>query len=341
LSLPRFQLESLSDRFFDSPFADDARLVAEVLLGPKPRDEALAGLEPLLLSGRFEFEIEEWTALRLSGWTQLFSSQAVSREMLFDVADRRIRAGQLADAEAALNAVIASGDGPDGAKAIGMLLGIYDKVLHDVEGGLNCLGRILEVIPECAFLPAACEALGRLDESTHRKLELIASAHEDDRMRALAHLRLFFSAEYSSDEANASRHLDEFMSLSNSRLASLDLGFRLYRRASRLQGAAGLRLIRAGIELCEGFEAPFLLLASQLDMPEELSDVHEIALRRLAALQERSLFFHDGLSQLTTLLLKQGRPHEANELLVMHSGRLDLLSDDDLARQARDLLRQY
>jgi len=341
LSLSRFQLESLSDRFFDSPFADDARLVAEVLLGPKPRDEALAGLEPLLLSRRFEFEIEGWTALKLSDWTQLFRSQAVSREMLLDVADRRIRAGQLADAEAALNAVIASGNGPDAAKAIGMLLGIYDKVLHDVEGGLNCLGRVLAVIPECAFLPAAREALGRVDESTHQKLESIASTEDDDRMRALAHLRLFFSAEYSSDEASASRHLDELVWLSNSGLGSLDLGLRLYRHATRLQRAAGLRVIRAGIELCEGFEAPFLLLASQLDMPDELSDVHEIALRRLVALQEGSLFFHDGLSQLTMLLLKQGRQHEANELLIMHSEHLDLLSDDDLARRASDLLRQY
>lgn len=340
-SLPRLQLESLSDRFFDSPFADDARLVSELLLGHKPRDEALAGLEPLLLSHRLEFELESWTALRLGAWAHLFGSQAVSHEMLLGVADRRMLAGQLADAEAALNAVIASRDEPNTEKAIMMLFGIYDYWLGDVEGGLNRLDGLLNVAPECVFAPEVRATFAEIDESTHRQLEAIASSQENNRMRALAHLRLFFTAERCSDDATASHHLDELTSLSDNGLSRLELGLRLYRRASREQGAAGLRLIQAGMELCEGLEAPFLLLASRLPMPDGLSDVHEIALRRLVAHHERSMFFRDGLSQLVTLLEKQGRSHEANELLIMHAERLDLLSDDDLARRARDLLRQY
>ncbi len=334
LALPRFQLESLSERFFDSQLADDARLVADLLLGPKTRDEALVGLGPLLLSRRLEFEVEDWTALRLSKWPHLFRSQSLWREMLFGVTERRMRTGQLADAEAALNAVITSGDGADGAKAIGMLLGMYHGVLGDVEGGLVCLGRVLEAVPEYAFLPAARDAFGQFDENTRRRLNLIASTHNDAHVAALAHLRLFFSAKRSSDEAGASRHLDDVMRLANGPLARLELGLRLHQRAKKVDGAAGLRLLRAGVELCDGLEAPFLLLASQLDVPDELSDLPEIALRRLVTLHEESIFWHDGLERLVELLRTQGRHQEANELLVTHSEHLDLLSGDELVRGA-------
>jgi len=330
LGLPRMQLDSLSERFFDSRFADDARLVADLLLGPKPRDEALIGLEPLLLSRRLDFEIESWTAHRLRRWPQLFRSQTVSREMLLGVAQRRMREGELADAEAALNAVIESGDSADGAKAIGMLLAIHDGVLGDVEGGLTSMHRVLEAVPEYLFLPAARDAFGRLDERTHRRLELIVSTRNDAQVRALAHLRLFFSAKRASNEPSASQRLEDFTQLANGDLARLELGLRLYRAAKKAGGAVSLRFIRAGVELCDGLEAPFLLLASQLDVPDELSDLPEIALRRLVTLHEESIFWHDGLARLVALLRKQGRNREADEILATHCEHLDLLSADEL-----------
>jgi len=334
LGLPRFQLKSLSERFFDSRFADDTRLVADLLLGPNPRDEALIGLEPLLLSRRLEFEVEDWTALRLAEWPQLFRSQGLWREMLFGLAKRRVREGKLADAEAALNALITSGNGSDGAKALAMVFKIYDTILGDIEGGLTSMERVLQAAPEYAFLPAARDAFGRLDEDTRRRLKLIASTQGDAQVRALAHLRLFFSARRSSNELIAWRHLDEVMRLASGELARLELGLRLYQRAKKVGAAASLRFIRASVELCDGLEPPFLLLASQLNVPDELSDLPEIALRRLVTLHEESIFWHDGLARLVALLRRQGRRQEANELLITHSEHLDLLSADVLVRGA-------
>jgi len=330
LRLPRLQLASLSNRFFDSSFADDARLIADLLLSPKPRDEALRDLEPLLLSRRLEFEIEGWTALKLARWRELFGSQDMSREMLFGVAERRLRAGELADAVAALNAVIMRGNGSDGARAINMLFSIHDDVLGDVEGGLLNMLRMLETVPEYVFLPAAQEAFGRLNDETRRRLQQIASNHADAEIRALAHLRLFFLATRASNEASASWHLDEVMRLPSGPLARLELGLRLYRRAERVGGAAAVQLLRAGMELCDGLEPPFLLLVSQLDVPAELADLPEIALRRLVALHADSIFWQDGLARLRALLLRQGRSREADGILVTHSRRIDLLSDDNV-----------
>ena len=80
------------------------------------------------------------------------------------------------------------------------------------------------------------------------------------------------------------------------------------------------------MELCDGLEAPFLLLASGLDVPDELADLPEIALHRLVALHEDSIFWRDGVARLMALLRKQGRNREAEELLVTHSEQIDILS---------------
>ncbi len=326
--LPRLQLTSLSDRFFDSSFADDARLVADLLLSPKPRDDALRDLEPLLLSRRLEFEIEDWTALKVAEWRELFGSQDVAREMLLGVAERHMQAGYMADAVAALNAVIMRGNGPDGARAMDMLLHIHDDVLGDVEGGLLNMQRVLEAAPEYAFLPAAQEAFGRPNAETRRRLQRISSNHADPAIRALVHLRLFFLATRSKDEASASWHLDEIMQLPSSPLARLELGLRLHRQAKDMRGVAFLRHLRASMNICDTFEPPFLLLASQLDMPDELADLPEIALNRLVTLHADSIFWQDGLTRLEALLLKQGRNREAAALPIAYSEQIDLLSAD-------------
>ncbi len=340
LSLPRLQLKSLSDRFFDSPFADDARLVAEVLLGPKSERQALAGLEQELLSRRFDFHVESWTAIALVPWQRLFRTQFVSNAMLLAIAKRRIQAGQLADAEAALDALISSRNAYYGGIAVGLVLDIYDRKLDDVEGGLLFIRRLLETVPEYALLPAARDAMGHLGDDTRARLWTIASSHRDDQIRALAHLRLFFSAKHCSNDASASRHLDVALGLSTGKLDRVCLSLMLYDEAQRARGAEGLSLARAGLELCDGLAPPFLLLASQLAARGERSGISEVALRRLITLHPKSIFWDEGLRQLVALLDAQGRHDEANDVILANLSQLDLLPDDALARRGAKLLRR-
>ena len=340
LSLPRLQLKSLSDRFFDSPFADDARLVAEVLLGPKSERQALADLEQELLSRRFDFHVESWTAIALKPWRRLFRTQFVSNRMLLAIAKRRIETGQLADAEAALDALITSRSAPCGAMSLGLLLDIYDRELGDVEGGLLFVRRLLDTAAEYAFLPAAQDAMGRLSDDTRARVSAIASGRRDDQTRALAHLRLFFFAKRCSNDASALSHLDAALRLSTGKLARVCLGLMLYEGAQRAGGAEGLSLARAGLELCDGLAPPFLLLASQLAARGASYEVSEVALRRLIMLHPKSIFWDEGLRQLVAILDAQGRQDEANDVILTNLSRLDLLSDDALARRGAKLLRR-
>ena len=142
-----------------------------------------------------------------------------------------------------------------------MVLNIYDSVLGDVEGGLTSMERVLQAAPEYVFLPAARDVFGRFDENTHRRLKLIPSTHDGAQVRALAYLRLFFSAKRSSNEVIASCHLDEVLQLASGGLARLELGLRFYHRAKKAGGAASIRLMRGGVELCDGLEPPFLPIA--------------------------------------------------------------------------------
>ena len=340
LSLPRAQLVSLSDRFFDSPFADDARLVAEVLLGTKSERQALAGLEPDLLSRRLDFHLETWTAIALKPWQRLFHTQFVSNEMLLVIAKRRIEAGQLADAEAALDGLITSGSASHGAMAFRLLLDIYDGRLGDVEGGLLLMRRLLETIPEYALLPAAQDAMGNLTDDTRARLSAIAISDRDGQIRALAHLRLFFSAERASDDASASCHLDAALRFSRGKLARMCLGLMLYDEAERAGPPEGISLARAGLELCDGMQPPFLLLASQIAARAERVDVSEVALRRLVMLHRRSIFWRQGLRRLVALLDARGRHDEAEDVILTNLGQLDVLSDNALARRAANQLTE-
>ncbi|MBN1594282.1 MAG: hypothetical protein JW941_13650 [Candidatus Coatesbacteria bacterium] len=327
--LPRVQLESLSDRFFDSPLADDARLISSLLLSPCPRRLVLEKLEPLLLSRRLDFHLEEWTASRLLKWRGLFRAQNLSREMFFEIAQRRLKEGRIADALAALNELVIFGDGDDGARAIGMILRIQDTVLGDVEGGLAALLKLLDSSPEYAFLPSARQEFGEFPSDIRERLTRIASENQDTQIRSLAHLRLFFSAQLASNEIGAAKHLAEIRRLATGTLSEIELSMTIMRNAQAAGGEAGVEQFSIALEFCRNLEAPILMHVSDLDLPEQLVDVPEIALRRLVMLDQKSIFWERGLKRLIALLRRNGRSREAEALIRSYSSHLDALSVED------------
>ncbi|MBN2209145.1 MAG: hypothetical protein JW759_07600 [Candidatus Coatesbacteria bacterium] len=336
--LPRLQLESLSKRLFSSRFADDAMLVACVLLGPDDRGRTLQKLTPWLLSRRLEFDIERWTALRVSPGKRLLRCERPSQEMLLGIARERAKSGHSADAEAALSPVIFSGDAQLVADALELNRKLYDEILKDYEGGLVSLGRFLAIRPECALNPRVQKTLATMNAEVLRRLSAMAAEHNRARVKALAALRLHFRAKKSGEGGAAAEHLDTVARFGGDDLGNLELGLRLYARARSMDGVAALDVIRAALEVCGGLEPPFLLLASGLDIADVFPELPEIALRRLTAYYERSIFWHEGMTKLARLLHSSGRESEVDELLLSHADRLDVLASSELSEKLRKLL---
>ena len=338
LSLTKLQLESLAERFFGDPFADDAKLVSALLLGSKPPEEALDELAASALESKWDLQIEDWTARRLIRWRRLFGSQKIAPRLLMRIARQRLREGRIADAQAALDAVIASGDANLGSTAISMLCTVFDDLVFDYEGLLAEMGHILEVMPEYAFWPQAVQAFGRLDRGALDRTEAIAAEGQSRRIRALAHLRLYFWAEANHLSNEASYHLDLLMRLASGRLSRLETALRLWREARRLGGRGGLELIRAGVQLCPELEAPFLILAASREVSDLLPRVKEIALWRLATRDYASLFWQGALVRLVGLLRQKGQNGQARSLILSNLSRIDILGGEELSRLARSQL---
>ncbi|MCD6327906.1 hypothetical protein J7M28_10180 [bacterium] len=338
LIVPRMQLDSLSQRFFASRFADDARLVAELLLGSESRDATLSRLEPQLLSRRLDFTLEPFTVRKLLRWPHLFGSERLSNQMFLTIAEQRTAGGQLAEAESALSPVLLSGRAVCGAEALGMLQHIYFDSLSDYEGGLMAIGRVLSAVPEYALLPEARTVWGALDASSMERLAIISTENENPRVRALAQLRLYLFARSSGRDSQASEMLVSLMQLCPGDFGTLVFGLRLHHLALASQGETALQLCMTAVELCDGLEAPLLILASELDASEVFPELPEIALRRLVSTGQKSLSWRRGFCELAALLEREGRRTELLSLLLEHQDRLDLLGEDDLSRMARAAL---